>query len=131
MSFLTTLFSIPKVVDTAAEVVSKGTDMIDKAFYTDQEKAENTNKLMTFWLELQKMTANDSGVSAVARRFVAYLITGAFLYLVIFACMVWKYDRDWAEFILKTIDGSDLGYLMLLVGFFFFGFYAFGKYMKK
>ena len=125
------LFGVPKVIDTATEVVKTGTDMIDKAFYTDQEKADNTNKLMVFWLELQKMIANDTGVSAIARRFVAYMIMGAFLYLIIFASMVWKYDDKWSEFILKTIGESDLGYLALLVGFFFFGFYAFGKYMKK
>ena len=131
MSFFSTLFSVPKIVDTAAEVVIKGTDMIDKAFYTDQEKAENSNKLMAFWLELQKLIANDTGFSAIARRFVAYMITGVFLFLVVMACAVWKFDKDWSEFILKTIDKTDLGYLMLLVGFFFFGFYAFGKYIQK
>lgn len=129
MSIFNTLFAVPKIVDTAAEVVTKGTDMLDKAFYTDQEKAENNNKLMAFWLELQKMIANDTGISAAARRVVAYMITEVFLFLILMACIVWKIDKEWSEFILKTIDKTDLSYLMLLVGFFFFGFYAFGKYM--
>jgi hypothetical protein len=135
MSILGTLFAIPKVAttvaDTAANVVTTGATMIDKAFYTDQEKAENNNKLVEMWLKLQSLIANDTGISAVARRGVAYIIMGSFCFLILFACIIWKLDEKWAEFILKTVVDTDLAYLALLVGFFFFGFYGYGKYAAK
>jgi uncharacterized protein YjfI (DUF2170 family) len=119
------------VADTAANVVTTGATMIDKAFYTDQEKAENNNKLVEMWLKLQSLIANDTGISAVARRGVAYIIMGTFCFLILFACVIWRFDAKWAEFILKTVVDTDLAYLALTVGFFFYGFYSYGKYVNR
>ncbi len=128
--FIGTPKVVEKVTDTAAGVVNSGMTMLDKAFYTDQEKNENGLKLVGLFLELQKLLANDSGISAIARRAVAFLIMATFCFLVVGAAAVYKIDAQWSAFILKMIEDSNLGYLAILVGVFFFGFYAFGKYTK-
>lgn len=130
MSFWSFITGTPKIIEAAADTVKSGVNMIDQAFYTDQEKAANQNKLLELWLKLQQLLANDNGVSAIARRAVAFLIMFTFCFLVFFACGIWWINAEWAKFVLQTIENSNLGYLALLVGFFFFGFYAFGKYTK-
>jgi len=131
MGWLSAILGTPKVVETAAGVVKSGVDMIDKAFYTDQEKAENQTKMVDVWLKLQMLWANDNSVSASARRLIAFLVYAAFLFLVIFACIVWKFDKEWAVFILKTIIDIQLGWIVVTITAAFFGLYGVGKYISK
>jgi hypothetical protein len=122
-----------KITDTAANAINTGVKMIDEAFYTDQEKAAEKVKYTQLFLDLQKLLVNDSGVSSIARRAVATVIMITFCFLVIMAAGVFAIPtigEKWAGHILNVIDVSNLGYLAMLVGGFFFGFYAFGKYTK-
>lgn len=129
--FLISLFGNTTVVETAANTVKSGVDMIDKAFYTSQEKAENAVKMVDVWLKLQMLWANDNSVSALTRRMIAFLIYGAFLFLVIFSCIIWKIDPNWAVFVLKTIIDTQLAWIVVTITVAFFGLYSFGKYVSK
>ena len=131
MGFLTGLLGTPKVVDTVANTVKSGMGMLDSAFYTDQEKAANANKIMDNWLDIQKATASENSLRSVTRRILAWCIMGVFLFLILFACAVWKFDPAWAEYTKTTIVDSQVGYLAMIVGFFYFGSYGIGTLMKK
>lgn len=131
MSWLNAILGTPKVIETAAEVVKSGASMLDNAFYTDQEKATNQTKMVDVWLKLQMLWANDNSVSASARRLIALLVYSAFLFLVMFACVVYKWDKEWATFILKTIIDIQLGWIVATITAAFFGLYGVGKYISK
>jgi hypothetical protein len=128
--FIGTPKVVEAVTDAATAVVKTGTSMLDNAFYTDQEKAENQQKMIGVWLKLQELLANDSGVSAIARRAVAFLVTCTFCGILLFAVAIWKFNKEWAQFALDVATKTYLGEAFLAVMIFFFGMYAFGKYTK-
>lgn len=134
MAFWDWFIGTPKVVDAVSEsattIVKTGTSMLDNAFYTDQERAAAQEKMVGIWLKLQELLANDSGVSAIARRAVAFLITVTFCSILLFAVAIWRYSQEWAAFALKVATDTYLGEAFLAVCIFFFGMYAFGKYTK-
>lgn len=130
-SFIKGFFGDSKVVETAADVVKSGVDMVDKAFYTNQEKAENQIKLTDVWLKLQMLWANDNSISAMTRRLIAFMSFFTYILLIIFVCVVWKFDKDWAAFIIKTIVDLQLAWIVVTITIALFGFYGFGKYVSK
>lgn len=131
MGLLGTLFGTPKVVDTVADTVKSGVGMLDNAFYTDQEKAADAVKLMDVWIEIQKTTASENSIRSITRRLLAWTIMGVYVLIVMAACIVWKIDPEWAKYILSLLTETNLSYLALIVGFFYFGSYAIGQYMRK
>jgi hypothetical protein len=131
MSLLTTLFGTPKVVNTVADTVKAGVGMIDEAFYTDQEKAQNALKTWDVWLNIQKTTAQENSIRSVTRRILAWMIIGVFLLLVVSACGLYYWFPEWSAYIGTTISETQLGWLVLAVGTFYFGTYGIGTLVKK
>lgn len=130
-AWLKGIFSAPQMVTAAADAVKSGFDMIDKAFYTDQEKADNNNKRFDIWLKLQMLFANDNSVAAHTRRQLAIMIIGVFLIVILLACFVFPFNKEWSSFLLKVIIEGYLGYLALGVAGTFFALYGIGKYINK
>jgi len=128
MGILSSIFGTPKVIDTVAETVKSGVGMLDNAFYTEQEKAANNAKMMDLWLEIQKTTASENSIRSITRRYLAWVVMGTYVLIVLMACIVWKLDPAWAEYILSLLTKTNLSYLALIVGFFYFGSYAIGQY---
>jgi hypothetical protein len=131
VGFLTTLFGTPKIVGAVADTVKSGVSMIDKAFYTDQEKAENAMRFTNTWLKIQQATANENSIRSITRRILAWAIMGTFLALVVSACIIYCFNPAWAIYIKNTIQETQLGWLTVGVGVFYFGTYGIGSYMKK
>lgn len=116
------LFASDKVVDS-------GISLIDKAFYTDEEKAEDKQRasdrkdqLIIDWIEASKG-------SNIARRFIAVLVTLLWVFLFVFGWAVSQY-AIWSEKLtiekLKLIQEANAPYLeqatgamMLVLGFYF------------
>lgn len=116
------LFASDKVVDS-------GISLIDKAFYTDEEKAEDKRRasdrkdqLLIDWIEASKG-------SNIARRFIAVLVTFLWVFLFVFGWAVSQY-AIWSEKLtiekLKLIQEANAPYLeqatgamMLVLGFYF------------
>ena len=129
MGILSSIFGTPKVIDTVADTVKSGVGMLDNAFYTEQEKAANNAKMMDLWLEIQKTTASENSIRSITRRYLAWVVMGTYVLIVLMACVVWKSDPAWAEYILSLLTKTNLSYLALIVGFFYFGSYAIGQYI--
>lgn len=125
------IFGAPEMVTAAANTVKSGMDMLDKAFYTQEEKAENAVKYVDVWLKLQMILANDNSIAACIRRYIAVSVISAFLFMVVFAAMIWKVDKEWSAFVLKVIIDGYLGYLVLGITSTMFTFYGIGKYISK
>lgn len=131
MGILGTLFGMPKVVGTVADTVLGGMTMLDEAFYTEQEKAENAVKVMDTWLKIQGAIADENSIRSITRRILAWFIMGTFLFLVVSACVIWRFNPEWAEYIKTMLIDSQVGYLAMIIGFFYFGSYGLKSVLKK
>lgn len=134
MSFLGKLFgadeALEKVIDTADKVVGMTGNLIDEAFDTDQEKAERkaaaaarAQSMVVEWVEA-------STGSRLARRVIAFAITGVWLGLKMFALgvstlAVWANKETTVERLGETATLAQAGYtdmtpaVMLILGFYF------------
>lgn len=76
MSILGTLFGWITGGSSAADtVVNTGAKMLDNAFYTDQEKSADNQKLLDWYLKYQEATAPQN----VARRIIAIMVISFWL----------------------------------------------------
>jgi len=131
MGWLSVLFGTPKVVGAVADTVKAGVGMLDNAFYTDQEKASNAIKFSDAWLQIQIATANENSIRSISRRLLAWAIMFVFLLLILAAAVLWGFDPKYSEFILKLISDTELGWLTVGVGIFYFGTFGVGTYLRK
>ena len=131
MSWIKALMGTPKIVSTVADTVKSGVSMLDNAFFTDQEKSAASIKFTELWLAIQKATANENSIKSVTRRILAWGIMGTFLFLILSACAIYKFDPAWAIFIKDSIKDTQLGWLVVAVGVFYFGYYAVSNMRKN
>ena len=131
MSWFSAILGTPKIVSTVAETVKSGVGMLDNAFYTDQEKAADAGKVMDTWLKIQNAIASENSIRSITRRILAWAIMGTFLFLVISACVIYPFDSTWALYIKNTIQETQLCWLTVAVGVFYFGTYGIGQYLQK
>ena len=124
------IFTASKTATEAAKNVVDGTIAgIDKAFYTEEERAENFQKRLELfergyqiWLDAQKVLVNETTPRSITRRVLAILILGAFLVLILAAGGVYIFNPVWADWLIKC--SGYLKGLSLTVGVFYFGYYA-------
>lgn len=128
MGFLSSLFSSKKAVDsvpeTAAKIVDGVISGVDKLFFTDEEKAEVSQKAMDSIYDFIKSTIGENSIRSITRRRLAVMIAGAFLFLLILGGLVFPYDKEWSAYLLdcaKALSG-----LVLAVSVFYFGPYQVG-----
>ena len=130
MGWLSTILGAPKIVTTVADTVKSGVGMLDNAFYTKQEKAENAVKMQDVWLKIQQVIVAENSIRSVTRRILSWGIICLFLFLILAACAIWKFDPKWAEYIKDTIIETKLTYLAMIVGFFYFGYWGVSNIIK-
>ncbi len=106
MAFLDIFKSSAKAVDVAADVVTKSTDGIisglDKMVFTDEEKTDAKQKWFDKMVDFQKALMQEALPSAVSRRVLAWMIAGIYLLHVTAASIIWRFNQDWAKFIIDN-----------------------------
>lgn len=128
-AFVKGLFSAPEIVKTGCEVVKSGATMLDKAFYTSQEKAENALTYAQLALERVKVALSESSVQAITRRFLSFAIIGQCMFLTEVAAILWLLGKT-----------NDAGFMLDLLKFwavplsavviFYFGYYGVTSIIK-
>ena len=111
------------------KIVDSAIGGIDKAFFTNQEKANAAFKIVEAQAEFVKSALNGSTVSSLTRRYIAVSIVGAFLLLLLFAAAVYKIDVEWGKFSLDL--AGRLSNLALMVAAFYFGGYMVSNHFLK
>ncbi len=106
----------------AEQVLGGAMKGIDAIVYTDEEKAAAKQKLLDNWLELQKALGEETTVRSVTRRILAVLIVVPFVMLILAAAVVYKFDMEYAKFLLALAE-SQFGWLVLGIAAFYFGPY--------
>jgi len=122
MGFFSFLTSSSKALDIADKLVDGTVSGIDKLFFTDEEKAEMSQKGLELWIEIQKVTANESSIRSITRRILAIFIVGDFLLLLTASAAIYKFDPSWAQQIYNCANA--LTTLVLTIAAFYFGYYA-------
>ena len=101
MSFLGFLTGSGDAAEKTLDISGK---LLDNAFYTNQEKAETNNKLLDWYLKYQQATAGQN----VARRIIAFMVTGLWVFLILLAVAVRGLETShgadsFSAFILKIL----------------------------
>ena len=133
MNFLTSLFSTKKVVEaipeTAGKVIDGVTSGIDKLFFTDEEKADVSQKAMDSIYSFIKTTMDESSIRSITRRVLAVLIVATFLFLLVMGAILYGLSADWSARFLEC--AGTLSNLVLAVSVFYFGPYQVGGMIKN
>jgi hypothetical protein len=112
--------------EAAGKVLDGAVKGIDALVYTEEERAVMKQKLGDQWLELQKALGEETTVRSVTRRILAVLIVVPFVFLILFAAFVYKFDMEYAKFLLALAE-SQFGWLVLGVAGFYFGPYMMNR----
>jgi len=132
-STIKSILSAPKALDTALDVVEKGTDGIiagfDRAFYTQEERAESLQAridsfrdLTKLHIELMEKTGSENTVRSITRRKLAVMIIETYLFLLIASAIIYRFDSAWALHVIAV--AVTLNNIVIAVAFFFFGGYV-------
>jgi hypothetical protein len=121
--------SSSKAIDTTANLLEKGAAGIDKLFFTEEEKSDAKKAWFGSWIDLQKILSTEGLPTAISRRILAWMITGTFLLLIVFACVVWKLDKEWAQFIFEK-GVSNLSFSAGAVVTTYFAYYGINKVVE-
>jgi len=118
-----------KALDTVDNLTNKVAGGLDQLFFTDQEKAEISVETMRMHLALIQATQTESSIRSITRRMVAWGIMGTFMWLIILSGIIWHWDQGWAKYLLEL--AKQIYELVLMVGFFYFGYFAVSSVVKK
>ncbi|MFK5947952.1 MAG: hypothetical protein QM500_04165 [Methylococcales bacterium] len=106
------LFGGSGAADKAVDSISSG---IDKMFYTDEEKADASQKGFDTFIKWQEATQPQN----VARRLIALIITFLFAGLIIAGCAVWPWFPDFSVFIFSMLSELVLPSYIVIIAFYF------------
>lgn len=132
MSFLTgikTIFSAPKVIDTATDLLKTGAAGIDMMFYTDEEKELARKGWFAMVLKSEQTNQEQASVRSRTRRMLARAFCETYLFLIIISILLFKFDPEWGQYAFKMI--KIVSYAVVPIIVFFFGSYGYGTYMKN
>lgn len=106
--------------NSANNALSTTTKMLDNAFYTNQEKAVNNNKMMDWYLKYQEATAPQN----VSRRVIALMVTGMWCLLIITAVVARLFettvtDNSFSNFVFNTLKENINTPFSIIIGFYF------------
>lgn len=112
MGILSKIFGDSKNASTIVEGAVSG---LDKIAFTDEERAEHAAKMGDWYLRFLEATNPQN----VARRFIAMVVSGVWAFLVVFSVIVFRFDKELAEYSFKTMTEAVLNPFMIIMGFYF------------
>lgn len=121
MSWFSKLLGTDKALDTINTIAEGGLDLADKAFYTDQEKAEFRMKKADMWLRMSEMVSKQSAPTAISRRIIAWSVIGMVVFDLLVGTTLLLLDMHFIldKFLaLNDTLGIDVAFPMV-IGFYF------------
>jgi len=113
MGILSTIFG-------SGEVISKGVEMLDDAFYTDSEKAEDKQKMQELKSKSKIDLLKAYAPFKVAQRYIAivFLFNFTLSFILILGMTVFKLDTAEA---LAVVGAFNISWIMITIVMFYFG----------
>ncbi len=112
MNILKRIFGSP---EDATTIIKGATSGLDHMFFSKEERAEASAKLGDFYLKYLESTQGQN----LARRFIAVLVTGLWVLLIVCGALLWKIDAAYSEFIFKILADIVMVPFSIIVGFYF------------
>ena len=109
-----------KTVDFVTDSAKGIGSWIDGQQFTDQEKSVANLKIVGMVLKGIELTRDENSTRSVTRRYLAWAVMGSYLTLNLGSAIVYKLDKEYAEYLFKLANDSGLGELALGVGMFYF-----------
>ena len=109
-----------KGADNVMKVASGIGGWIDNNKFTDQERAEFSGKMIEAAGKFMEQTIGENTERSITRRQLALLVIRFELVLLSLVVILYKIDKEYAEFIYKIATTDPMNYLVLGVGAFFF-----------
>ncbi len=119
------------VVNGAVATVKKVFDLVDKRKHTAQEQAEIAFKRADGAAEFMKATLSESTERSITRRWIAIFYIIFFCIFILCIGVAWKFDPEWAEFLLKLLLSVKLEWAFITIIVFFFGGYVLKEHILK
>jgi hypothetical protein len=107
----------------SSKTVQKGLEALDNMNLAPEERVQYA---LEFWKRMQ----DENSIRSVTRRLLAWGIVGTFLVLVLMCAVVWRWDKEWAEHLLKLIKGP-MSTPTSAVVICYFGYYGIKKVIEK
>ena len=101
--------------DSAGKAVDGVIDSLDALIFTDEEKSIASQKVLDFKIEYAKHTQNQS----IARRVIAFVITGVWATLNLFAVTLYFFNESASKFVFDVLKENINVPFMIVVGFYF------------
>ena len=96
MGILKKIFTGPGDVAEAVETVG---GIVDKAWFTNQERAEVDGELRAWYLEYLKTTQPQN----LARRYIAFAVVALWAFLVLLSIAAYPFSETYSAFVFKTL----------------------------
>jgi len=133
MSFLGALFTSKKTINTAVETGAKIADGLiaglDKICYTEEEKADASQKASKTLLDFWGIIAKENTEQSKARRELARMTFKVYFSLLLMSVIVRGFDKEYAAFIFSVAEVLTL--LVGGIGAIYFGPNQISKIWKK
>lgn len=121
MGWFGKLLGTDKALDVIDTVAKGGLDLLDNAFYTDEEKANIRMKQANLWLKMHDTVAKQSAPTAISRRIIAWAVVGMAMFSLLVGTVLLFLKMD--EMLVKFLDlVSTVGITTafpLVIGFYF------------
>lgn len=116
------------------EVVKKGLELIDEAWTSDEEKADNQAKIIEAKTNAKATLLNAYAPFKLAQRYLALMFSSVFLFIMINGILGALYgwvDMEAVNEAKKFANEMYLGEIVLTIVIFYFGGGAIESYKKK
>ena len=101
--------------DNASKIVDGAISGIDKAFFTDEERAENGAKIAEWYLRYLEASQPQN----LARRLIAICVVSLWIALVVFSVAIYRIDEGWSLYAFDTMTDVVLNPFLMVMGFYY------------
>jgi hypothetical protein len=128
MSFFGKLLGSDKALDVVDKGLNGGMRILDAAFYTDQEKAENKAQMTKVWIELQQLIGKESSPTSISRRIIAWAVIGTSILTFCCGLILIGFDaNDRLNILIEWTQAMKMDWAFVGVIGFYFGAHLMGR----
>ena len=114
------MWQVVKSIFGSGDIIEKGVDLIDEAFYTDSEKAEDNKEMIKYKAENKIRLLEAYAPFKIAQRYIAIVFLFCFTISFFGILIMTGLEIDTAKY-LKVIDAFNIEWIMFTIVSFYFG----------
>ena len=118
------MFGFLKNIFGGSEIIKKGAELLDEAFYTDEEKAQDKEKLIQLKAEQKIKLLEAYHPFKVTQRILAIMFVGSYVFIMlngIIGSLYGVIDMQKVKEAIDFADSMNLGLITMAIVSFYFG----------